>query len=363
MPTTIQLRGVLVVEGLEPPQYSPLVQPIQVARASDDELRISVIDSYGAPVDLTGCAVVMAIKAAPQDLSPLISRLAAVVDAAGGIAVCTLSAAETFALAVGSYVYDVWLTQANALRSQIIPVSTFGVTAAVVAPGVTPTIQLPSIQGQAGKVLGNDGTILEWVVVVKLNPRGAWVSGEDYAVNDIVQDDGSTYRCTVAIGNSTDVPGDDTDHFEAWALRGDQGATGPTGPAGGGLSVQRFVYSSAASLGQYVMPSSPSGRASLDFPLYRATGGETIVNFRVEGRTPAVDVVAYEIQKSSDQGTTVVALAPPFVASVTAGNKAGVAAGPSPALTAGDWITAKVTADNGGAGGDWVLMFDMEPGG
>lgn len=130
--------------------------------------------------------------------------------------------------------------------------------------------------------------------------------------------------------------------------------------AGAAAGSQKFCFAHTGSLNQYVMPTSPSGRAALDFPLYRAVGGETITNLRVEGRTAAGDTVTYEIQKSSDQGTTVASLAVAFSASVTVGNKTGVNAGPSVALTAGDWITAKMTADNGGAGGDWAILFTVQ---
>lgn len=225
---TLQIRGVLVVEALDPPQYAPTVQPITVAQGTDLDVRISVIDSYGAAVDLTNCSVVLGIRPS-IDVDPVIQRLAVVTDAAAGLCVCSFAASETGALDVATYVYDVWLTQGNGLRSQLVPSSNWIVTAAVVDPGTSPTIPMPSILGKAGQFLSNDGTNLLWQVVIYLRPRGAWSSSGVYALNDIVQDVGATYRCKLAVGPSATHPAGDGTHFELWAAKGADGSNGSPG--------------------------------------------------------------------------------------------------------------------------------------
>lgn len=53
-----------------------------------------------------------------------------------------------------------------------------------------------------------------------LNPRGPWISGTNYAVNDLVEYQGSTYICFFAIDGSTTTPDADAGHFYLFAGAG-----------------------------------------------------------------------------------------------------------------------------------------------
>lgn len=64
------------------------------------------------------------------------------------------------------------------------------------------------------------------------NWRGAWVSGQNYALYDVLTDAGSCYQCILAITNSTTVPGSDGTHFSIVASKGDAGAQGIQGASG-----------------------------------------------------------------------------------------------------------------------------------
>ena len=67
---------------------------------------------------------------------------------------------------------------------------------------------------------------------VSVSWRGTWSSGSNYAVNDAVAYNGSSYICYLAINGSTTAPNSDTTHFSLMAQKGDTGATGQTGATG-----------------------------------------------------------------------------------------------------------------------------------
>lgn len=74
------------------------------------------------------------------------------------------------------------------------------------------------LQGPAGV----DGRGFVW--------RGAFSSATTYAVDDVISFDGSSYLCLQA--GTTQSPFDAPLRWAAMSLKGDVGATGPTGPAG-----------------------------------------------------------------------------------------------------------------------------------
>jgi len=52
------------------------------------------------------------------------------------------------------------------------------------------------------------------------NFKGAWASGQNYALNDVVTYLGSSYNCILAITNSTTVPSADPTHFTLMTAAG-----------------------------------------------------------------------------------------------------------------------------------------------
>ena len=56
-----------------------------------------------------------------------------------------------------------------------------------------------------------------------VNPRGSWVSGTTYAINDLATDGGSTWRRKVS-GAGSIAPGSDTTNWELFAQKGTDGA-------------------------------------------------------------------------------------------------------------------------------------------
>lgn len=139
---------------------------------------------------------------------------------------------------------------------------------------------------------------------------------------------------------------------------------GPRGlirPAAAAVAESRSTYvyrMDNGSVNQFVVPSSGTGHATPGAPLaYIDDDVSTVADLRLEGRTAAAADVTFEIQRSADQGTTWAALSTPFSVTVSAGNKTAMTAGPSVALSDGDWVSLKCTADNGGALGEWGLSF------
>lgn len=88
----------------------------------------------------------------------------------------------------------------------------------------TPQIDIPQgAQGPQG-VPGQNGADGE-----SFNPRGEWVTDNEYHPFDYVTYQGSSYLCTETIIDGTDAPPLDTAHWQLVAEKGDQGEPG-TGP-------------------------------------------------------------------------------------------------------------------------------------
>lgn len=83
---------------------------------------------------------------------------------------------------------------------------------------------------------GTDGLDINW--------QGPWETGTNYAVNDAVEFEGSSYICFLAISPSTTSPDSDADHFDLLAAKGADGAGG-----GGGDSVSLATVLIVTSMG------------------------------------------------------------------------------------------------------------------
>jgi len=101
------------------------------------------------------------------------------------------------------------------------PQGSGGVGTGPVGPtGATGPQGIQGVQGPAG----GQGQGFNW--------RGAWASGQNYAVYDLCSNGGNTYICSVAITNSTTAPPSDTGHFAIMGATGPAGPTGATGATG-----------------------------------------------------------------------------------------------------------------------------------
>lgn len=56
----------------------------------------------------------------------------------------------------------------------------------------------------------------EYFNELSLNPRGEWISGNEYHINDIVNSNNALYICIKSILSSTTRPENDTEHFSLW---------------------------------------------------------------------------------------------------------------------------------------------------
>lgn len=56
----------------------------------------------------------------------------------------------------------------------------------------------------------------EYFNELSLNPRGSWISGNEYHINDIVNSNNALYICIKSIVSSTTRPENDTEHFSLW---------------------------------------------------------------------------------------------------------------------------------------------------
>jgi hypothetical protein len=97
--------------------------------------------------------------------------------------------------------------------------------------------------------VGNAGGLGRWILQ-KTTPiyawRGAWVSGNNYALWDITTDATGAYVCISAISNSLVTPATDTTHFTLMVANGATGAQGSQGQAGtngsNGTNGQGFLW-------------------------------------------------------------------------------------------------------------------------
>lgn len=88
-------------------------------RGEDGSIQVNVTDDAGAAVNITGASVVMTCRRLEADAAPLFARAAVLTQPLLGIAIVTLTAADTDGLSSGPYRFDVWLLDTNG-RHQII---------------------------------------------------------------------------------------------------------------------------------------------------------------------------------------------------------------------------------------------------
>jgi len=123
---------------------------------------------------------------------------------------------------------------------------TTGIAVAAVKPSITSTTIHGCVSNKTGvlTVLDTPGascdgrmTAVSWNTTGPAGSgfqwRGAWKSGSDYALDDVVRDhNGSTYLCHSAVGSSTKDPARDPEHFVLFTSVGATGPKGVTGPKG-----------------------------------------------------------------------------------------------------------------------------------
>lgn len=56
----------------------------------------------------------------------------------------------------------------------------------------------------------------EYFNELSLNPRGNWISGNEYHINDILNSNNALYICIKSIASSTTRPENDAEHFSLW---------------------------------------------------------------------------------------------------------------------------------------------------
>jgi hypothetical protein len=96
-----------------------------------------------------------------------------------------------------------------------------------------------------------------------LNARSAWNSQTtDYALNDVVTDAGSTWRCKIAACAAGNEPATNPSQWELLAAKGDTGPAGPIGPQG--PAGNGSVTSVAAGTGLTGGPITTTGALYLD---------------------------------------------------------------------------------------------------
>jgi hypothetical protein len=143
--------------GATPRTKTLTAQPLRLAVGETERILMVVVDVAGQPVDLTGGAVQLTVRARPPRAGELgavlFSRQADLDDAPAGECSFPTATNDTGAAAAGEYVYDVWWLPPDAERCQIVPVSRFTLEAAATLPDtlVTPLpAQLPLGQGPQG---------------------------------------------------------------------------------------------------------------------------------------------------------------------------------------------------------------------
>lgn len=161
----------------------PVVQDLVWPRAEDGTIRLTVKTQDFAPADLTGAAIIFAVRKYSTDASPAVSREATITDAVNGEAEILIVQADTVSLKeeVG-YRYDVQLIDLDGARWQLIPDSRFFIAPIVAQPGedvTVPAAQAPLAIGPEGpagppgpSIPVGPGALVEGAIVVGDNGTG-----------------------------------------------------------------------------------------------------------------------------------------------------------------------------------------------
>lgn len=110
---------------------------VTVIRGTSKTLELTVTDSNGSPVDLTGAKVVFTVKARVEDQIPLIQKTSdtlaqvTITSPTEGKAQIYLDAADTQTRDIKKYVFDVWVILSSGKRFAVVPPSVFEVQAGV----------------------------------------------------------------------------------------------------------------------------------------------------------------------------------------------------------------------------------------
>ena len=121
-------------------------QALAVHLADDAHIGIVVYDAGGTPLDLTGCALSLAVKPprGGDPLGPVIfARQAVLDDAPNGVAHFELGPNDSKLCNVGSYTYDVVLQDATTptpKRTHVVPLGDFTVLDTANDDGLSPTL-------------------------------------------------------------------------------------------------------------------------------------------------------------------------------------------------------------------------------
>lgn len=86
---------------------SPAELPITIRTGDTEQITVTVKDSNGSPVDITGRTYASQIRATAASTAVLATFSCSVTNGTGGVFVCTLGTAVTGALSAGQAVYDV----------------------------------------------------------------------------------------------------------------------------------------------------------------------------------------------------------------------------------------------------------------
>lgn len=184
-----------VVQGLI--GGSPPATSLRLVRGEDSNIEIHFQNPDGSPYNLAGCAVSIGVAADFAHPSSVFARNATITNAALGIAIATLTSAELYATALGTYRWDAWVVTAGGSKVQGCAPANLYVretdTDTTALPGSSAPVS-PFIGGGVD-TLSTTGTTLAAVDASKLT-RGfcVYVDAED-----------SYYR--LVVGKTLDVDG------------------------------------------------------------------------------------------------------------------------------------------------------------
>jgi hypothetical protein len=131
----VMVDGTVPLSGTDP--SVPMVQNISWPEAEDGVIKVIVVNSAGAPVDIsTGDEILLTVRRRISDAAPLVEIEGDLdaEDAEDGVATFTLEPTDTQDAPLATYVYDVQFVDQEGLRWQVVPASAFRITAIVGRP-------------------------------------------------------------------------------------------------------------------------------------------------------------------------------------------------------------------------------------
>jgi hypothetical protein len=119
----VLLNGTAPAAGVQP--LAPAQQTIHWPSGEDGTVKLAVVDPTGAVVNVAGGSFKLGLRHRFSDTAPVLSRAGTITDAPNGKVSFALAAADTSALDVDTYRYDVWYTDSGGKRWQVVPASDF----------------------------------------------------------------------------------------------------------------------------------------------------------------------------------------------------------------------------------------------